>query len=301
MRDCVGIGVYGNVGWDALVLLDDRWDSNLWLKVCLKSQPTCPPYHTTTLLHGIRAPIVVLIPGWPQTAEAFTPLFEPLSQKYRFHALDPLGLGDSAPPTNSTGTGTDYSTANVSRLMASAIHATLEEGQKYHLLGHNIGGWIAYPWAAQFQSRVKSLSILDASVPGFMHRLNFSFNARPDLAEILTRGREGEMLTWFFNLKTVQKRSYSHPTAMSRGLEYYRAFKESVAQNVEFTGSKLEIPVLGLGGEGSVGGGMVILVKGFADNVEGGMIEECGHYLLEEQPDFVAEKVLEFWGRVERE
>ncbi|KAL4767865.1 alpha/beta-hydrolase [Aspergillus nidulans var. acristatus] len=297
-----------------------------------------PPYHTTTLLHGIRAltgglpgaPIVVLIPGWPQTAEAFTPLFEPLSQKYRFYALDPPGLGDSAPPTNSTGTGTDYSTVNVSRLMASAIHATLEEGQKYHLLGHDIGGWIAYPWAAQFQSRVKSLSILDASVPGFMHRLNvpqqfplptkanqrlwqFSFNALPDLPEILTRGREGEMLAWFFNLKTVQKRaigegrfqgyiqSYSRPSAMSRGFEYYRAFEESAAQNVEFAESKLEIPVLGLGGEGSVGGGMVNLVKGFADNVEGGVIEECGHYLPEEQPDFVAERVLEFWGRVERE
>lgn len=73
------------------------------------------------------------------------------------------------------------------------------------------------------------------------------------------------MLAWFFNLKTVQKRaigegrfegyiqSYSHPSSMRRGFEYYRAFEESAAQNVEFAESKLEIPVLGLGGEGMVG------------------------------------------------
>ncbi|KAL4778889.1 alpha/beta-hydrolase [Aspergillus varians] len=275
-------------------------------------------------------PIVVLIPGWPQTAEMFTPLFKPLSQKYRFYALDPLGLGDSAPPTNSTSTGTNYSTTSMSRLMASAIHATLEEGQKYHLLGHDISRWIAYPWATQFQSCVKSLSILDAFVPGFMHRLNvpqqfllpsksnqrlwqFLFNVLPDLPEILTRGWEGEMLAWFFNLKTVQKRaigkgrfegyiqSYSRPSAISWGFKYYHAFKECAAQNVEFAESKLEILVLGLGGEGSVRGGMVNLVKGFADNIKGDVIKECGHYLREEQPDFIAERVLEFWGRVERE
>lgn len=110
-----------------------------------------PKWQVTRLLHGVRAivggqgPPLILIPGWPQTAEAFSDIFEPLSKHYQFFALDPPGLGDSLPPLNG------YDTANVSKVMAEAIHDILKE-RSYHLVGHDVGGWIAYPWAAQFQS-----------------------------------------------------------------------------------------------------------------------------------------------------
>ncbi|KAF7596125.1 hypothetical protein BBP40_003387 [Aspergillus hancockii] len=270
------------------------------------------------LLHGVRAivggqgPPVVLIPGWPQTAEAFSDIFEPLSKHYQFFALDPPGLGDSLPPLNG------YDTANVSKVMAEAMHDILNE-RPYHLVGHDVGGWIAYPWAAQFQSRIKSLSILDASVPGFMPQLQFplphqtnmrlwqfSFNALPELPEILTRGRERELLTWFFNLKTVHAdglpkdqferyiQAYSRPGAMSRGFEYYRAFGTSAKQNLEYAKTPLDIPVLALGGASSVGSDMIHLVQKFATKVSGGAIDDCGHFLPEEQPSAVAHRLLEF-------
>ncbi|KAJ5911254.1 uncharacterized protein N7473_000557 [Penicillium subrubescens] len=270
------------------------------------------------LLHGIRAivggqgPPVILIPGWPQTAEAFSDIFEPLSQQHQFFALDPPGLGDSPPSLNG------YDTAYVSKIMAEAIHDILEEESKYHLIGHDVGGWIAYSWAAQFQSRIKSLSILDASVPGFLPKFEFplsnqtnlrlwqfSFNALPELPEILTQGRERELLSWFFNLKTYADgfpgdkferyiQAYSRPGAMSRGFEYYRAFEASAKQNLEFAKMPLDIPVLALGGAGSVGSGMIQLVQNFARNVSGGAIDECGHFLPEEQPAAVANRLLEF-------
>ncbi|KAL4736478.1 Alpha/Beta hydrolase protein [Aspergillus similis] len=270
------------------------------------------------LLHGIRAivggqgPPLILIPGWPQTAEAFSGIFEPLSKHYQFFALDPPGLGDSLPPING------YDTANVSRVMAEAVHDILKE-KPYHLVGHDVGGWIAYPWAAQYQSRIKSLSILDAGVPGFMPQLQFplpaetnlrlwqfSFNALPELPEILTRGRERELLTWFFNLKTVHAdgipkdqfehyiQAYSRPGAMSRGFEYYRAVETSAKQNLEFAKTPLDIPVLALGGVSSVGSGMIQLVQNFATRVSGGAIDDCGHFLPEEQPSAVAHRLLEF-------
>ncbi|KAL4905775.1 hypothetical protein BDW74DRAFT_177473 [Aspergillus multicolor] len=277
-----------------------------------------PPWRSTLLLHGIRAitggqgPPLILLPGWSQTAEAYNNIFEPLSKRYQFFALDPPGLGDSSAPVNG------YDTDNVSRIMAEAIHDIVKD-KTYHLVGHDVGGWIAYPWAAQFQSRLKSLSILDAGVPGFMPSIQFplsnaanlrlwqfSFNALPELPEILTQGRERELLTWFFKLKTVKTerfskdhferyiQAYSRPGAMSRGFEYYRAFETSARQNLEFAKTRLDLPVLALGGESSVGEGMVDLVKKFAANVEGGVIGECGHFLPEEQPDVVAEKLLEF-------
>ncbi|QMW41699.1 hypothetical protein G4B11_005023 [Aspergillus flavus] len=275
-------------------------------------------WRATRLLHGVRAivggqgPPLILIPGWPQTAEAFSGIFEPLSKHYQFLALDPPGLGDSAPPLNG------YDTANVSKVMAEAIHDHLKD-RPYHLIGHDVGGWIAYPWAAQFQSRIKSLSILDASVPGFLPQLQFplphptnmrlwqfSFNALPELPEILTRGRERELLTWFFKLKTVHAdafskdhferyiQAYSRPGAMSRGFEYYRAFGTSAKQNLEFAKTPLDIPVLALGGASSVGSDMIHLVRNFATNVSGGAIHDCGHFLPEEQPSAVARRLLEY-------
>ncbi|KAL2871441.1 alpha/beta fold hydrolase [Aspergillus lucknowensis] len=279
-----------------------------------------PKWQTTRLLHGIRAivggqgPPLILVPGWPQTAEAFSKIFEPLSAHYQFFALDPPGIGDSLPPTNG------YDTANVSKLMAEAIHEVVKD-KPYHLVGHDIGAWIAYPWAAQFQSRIKSLSILDAGVPGFLPPLQyplssqanlrlwqFSFNALPELPEILTGGRERELLTWFFNLKTVRPaefpqdhfeqyvEAYSRPGAMTRGFEYYRAYEMSAKQNLEFAKTPLGIPVLALGGAAAVGSGMVQLARSFSTNVSGGAIEDCGHFLPEEQPSAVVQRLLEFWA-----
>lgn len=284
-----------------------------------------PTWQTIRLLHGVRAivggqgPPLILIAGWPQTAEAFSDIFEPLSKRYQFFALDPPGLGDSNAPVNG------YDTANVSKVMAEAIHDTLKE-KPYHLVGHDVGGWIAYPWAAQFQSRIKSLSILDASVPGFLPQIQFplprqvnlrlwqfSFNALPELPEILTRGRERELLTWFFNLKTVHAdglpkdqferyiQAYSRPGAMSRGFEYYRAFETSSTQNLEYAKTPLDIPVLALGGASSVGSGMIHLVQNFATNVSGGAIDDCGHFLPEEKPSAVAHRLLEFLEAAETE
>ncbi|KAJ5436722.1 hypothetical protein N7445_007607 [Penicillium cf. griseofulvum] len=275
-------------------------------------------WQTTRLLHGIRAiiggqgPPLILVPGWPQTAEAFSDIFEPLSKHYQFFALDPPGLGDSPPPIHG------YDTANVSKIMAEAIHDVLKE-KPYHLVGHDVGGWISYPWAAQFQSRIKSLSILDAGVPGFMPQLQFplshaanlrlwqfSFNALPELPEILTSGRERELLTWFFKLKTAHAdglpkdqcehyiQAYSRPGALSRGFEYYRAYETSGKQNLEYAKTPLDIPVLALGGASAVGSGMIGLVQNFATNVSGGVIDDCGHFLPEEQPSAVADKLLEF-------
>jgi pimeloyl-ACP methyl ester carboxylesterase len=40
---------------------------------------------------------VVLVPGWPATAEAYSELFPLLEQDHSILSVDPPGLGDSAP------------------------------------------------------------------------------------------------------------------------------------------------------------------------------------------------------------
>ena len=277
-----------------------------------------------TLKHGIRSlsqgkhgPPVILLAGWPQTAEAMLPLLPTLSSKYRLFALDPPGLGSSAAPE-----GDDYTTANVSKVLSESVSALTSE--PVHLVAHDIGVWIAYAWAAQFPEQTRSLTLMDAAIPGMFPPLSyplsgpvnkklfqFSFNALPELPEILVEGRERQFLEWLFNSKAVHPgrirkssrdiyvNAYSGAGKMSQGFAYYRAAEKSAEQNAKFANKKLQVPLLALGGSSAVGAGMGVMAAKISDNVQSHVVEDCGHFLPEEQPDAVAKYIWDFLESLE--
>ncbi len=276
----------------------------------------------TTLDGGINAFVagsgtpVILLPGWPETAEAYSEVFPRLADRHQVFALDPPGLGKSEPATRG------YDTANIAKMLSAAVNSVTSES--IHLVGHDVGGWIAYAWAAQFQKQVKSLTLLDTAVPGtgapqsfpLSPELNvklwqFSFNILPDLPEILTKGRERELFDWLFENKSERLEripranrdryveAYARPGAMSRGFAYYRAVAESAKQNKEFSTRKLSMPVLALGGRSATGDRLRASLEPLALQVEGGAIEDCGHYVMEEQPEIVVRELIGFFDRVE--
>lgn len=281
-----------------------------------------------TLANGIHALVggsgatIICLPGWPQTAEAFAEVFPLLSKNHQVIVLDPPGLGDSAPSTNS------YDTKAISNTLAAAAHSELGPSRKYHLVSHDVGAWIAYAWASQHPPSVLSLMIIDSAVPGLAAPLSyplpdaanvklwqFSFNRLPDLPEILTQGRERELLNWLFDNKsahperiTPPKRDhyvacYSKPGAMSIGFAYYRAVPESTRQNREEFGTrKLGVPVLAIGGEIAAGESMrgIIDIAEKSDLSRFVVVRDCGHYVMEEQPEATAKEILEFIADVER-
>jgi pimeloyl-ACP methyl ester carboxylesterase len=291
--------------------------------------PNSPPQslkdisRSTTLLNGVHAwtdgegPPVVLLSGWPQTADAYFEIFPLLSKKHQVWVLDPPGLGSSSPST------TGYDTQNISRLLSEAINTVIS--QPYHLVGHDVGAWIAYAWAAQFPNHIKSLTVIDSAIPGLAPKQSFplsdeintkmwqfSFNRLPDLPEILTKGKERELLDWLFKLKAIHpdriteaKRrlyaeAYSRDGAMSQGFAYYRAVIVSAEQNIKLAGiGKLKMPVLAIGGDGAVGGGLKMTMDVLAEDVLGEVIEDCGHFVMEEQPEVVSKLLLEFLGGIE--
>ena len=270
-------------------------------------------------IHGLTAgsgATVVLLSGWPETAEAYSEMIPELAEKYQVLALDPPGLGGSEPPAGG------YDTASIAKILAHAVKSLTPD--PIHLVGHDVGGWIAYAWAAQFPEQIRSLTLLDTAVPGtgapqtfpLQPELNvklwqFCFNTLPDLPEILTAGRERELFDWLFKQKAQQLErisksnreryveAYARPGAMSRGFAYYRAVAESSKQNREFSKMKLPMPVLAWGGESAVGDRLRIAMESLALQVEGGMIEDCGHYVMEEQPDMVGQELLRFFAKVE--
>jgi microsomal epoxide hydrolase len=195
------------------------------------------PYQSQTLAKGIHGWIggtgeaIGCLPGWPQTAQAFAEVSGSLAQKHQVIVLDPPGLGESAPSNSG------YDTKTISNILGEAVRTKLGQDKQYHLVGHDVGAWIAYAWAAQHASSVLSLTLIDSSIPGAAapltyplpdavnHKLfPFSFNRLPDLPEILTTGRERQFIDWLFNSKST------HPerlTAAKR--EHYAACYSKLA------------------------------------------------------------------------
>jgi pimeloyl-ACP methyl ester carboxylesterase len=247
---------------------------------------------------------VVLLHGWPQTWYEWHKVMPALAKNYTVIAPDLRGLGDSSKPIS----GYDGNTT------AEDIYQLLSKlgiNQKIYLVGHDVGVLTAYSYAASHPNNVSKLVILDVPPlppPGFEDCCWwFSFHQTPDIPEMLTAGKEREYLSWFYrsayNPEAIAEAdidkyvaSYSAPGGMRAGFEYYRAFPITLEQNREHANVKLPMPVLALGGEYSFGSAALDSMKSLATDVRGGVVPFSGHWIAEEQPEFLIEQLLSFFG-----
>lgn len=256
---------------------------------------------------------VLLVPGWPQSWYAWRHVMPQLADRYRVIAIDPPGLGESeAPPA--------YDTAAIAGCVDALL---LELGiSQIHFIGHDIGAWIGYAYAARHPEKVRSLALIDAAIPGIApadafaltpDRINktwhFSFNALPELPEALVAGRERMYLAWLFAARSFNRpaideaaldeytRIYSAPGAMTRGFAYYRAIFDSIAQNRATAATKLTMPVLALGGEHWLGPLMEAMVAPVARDLRALTVAGSAHFVPEEAPAECGRLLLEFLGR----
>ncbi|MCC6780428.1 MAG: alpha/beta fold hydrolase [Hyphomicrobiales bacterium] len=257
-----------------------------------------------TILHCVEAgqgPPLVLLAGWPQSVHCWRHVMAPLARHHRVIAIDPPGLGDSAKPSPA------YDVAAVAEIMAAALDALALD--RCDLVGFDIGMWIAYPLALRHPHRLRTLTLMDARIPGLVPwppfnprgavlSWHFAFNMLPDLPEILVDGRERELLRWLFASRTPTPgvftdadldeyaRVYRGKAAIASAVGYYRAIPESIAQ-VELLrrGPKVAMPVLAVAAAAGVGTPMIDAVRSVADDMRGVVIESCGHYIPEEAPE----------------
>src|ERR687893_2825397 len=97
---------------------------------------------------------------------------------------------------------------------------------------------------------------------------------------------------------------YSAPGGMRAGFEYYRAFPENAIQNQNYSQTKLPMPVLALGAAYiPVLGGNITMptvvygMQQLAENVQGIKVPNSGHFIAEEQPQFVINQLSNFFAR----
>jgi pimeloyl-ACP methyl ester carboxylesterase len=88
---------------------------------------------------------------------------------------------------------------------------------------------------------------------------------------------------------------------MRAGFEHYRAFPQDAIQNQNYSKTKLTMPVLALGGGyiPTFGGNITMptVIYGMnilAQNVTGITVPNSGHYIPEEQPQFIINQLSKF-------
>lgn len=256
---------------------------------------------------------VVLLAGFPESWYAWRRVMPLLAATCRIIAPDLPGQGDSDRPVDGYDTQT----------LAIAVHGLLRQlgiGH-YFMAAHDVGAWVAYPYAALFGSEVRRLTLLDAGIPGITlpdalptaperawRTWHFAFHAIADLPEMLIAGREREYLDWFLRRKTANPevftdadmeeylRVFKKEGGLRAGLSYYRAAALSARQNRALCAAgKLKMPILALGSDQGSILDMASPLKTFADAVQGGMIANCGHFLPEEQPAAIARELIAFF------
>lgn len=256
---------------------------------------------------------VVLIHGIPQTSHEWRYVMPELAKSYTVIAPDLRGLGDSTRPAGA------YDKKTLGADIAELVIGKLGF-KRFHIVGHDWGGPVAFAVAAHNPEAVATLSVLDVVIPGdgmdFSQggrRWHHAFFRTLDLPEQLCLGREELVITWLFENyghranciadedKTEFLRTYKKPGAFRALLEFYRALPTDAEDNkaVLARGGKLKMPVLALGGDQSFGRGMECIqsLQRVAIDVRGGVVKDCGHWIAEEQPQVLCEELLRFFAQ----
>ncbi|WP_426492688.1 alpha/beta fold hydrolase [Hymenobacter sp. 102] len=268
-------------------------------------------------VEGGQGPVLVCLPGWPQTWYSYHPIAAELARHHRVIILDIRGMGSSDKPA----TGYDKKT------MAQDVHELLRHLgiSRASLLGHDIGGMVAASFGFNYPEATEKLILADGAHPSegmrqmpllpapgaFGEKMDgqqpyawwMALNQVKHLPEQLLAGRFRYLLDYLFPYvmlddshmtefeRAVYAAHYDLPESIRAANAWYQAFNQDIADAATY--SRLTMPVLGIGSCVSYGY-LRMSLPYMAENVEVVGILDSGHYLFEEKPAKVLELVLDF-------
>jgi epoxide hydrolase 4 len=113
-------------------------------------------------------PLIVLLHGFPDLWQGWHRQIGPLAESgFRVLAPNLRGYGHSDKPAGVSAYDLDILAQDVMELAATEEHA------KFHLVGHDWGGIVAWWTAARFPGRISRLTVLNAPHPGVFGRYLF--------------------------------------------------------------------------------------------------------------------------------
>jgi pimeloyl-ACP methyl ester carboxylesterase len=268
-------------------------------------------------VEGGHGPVLVCLPGWPQTWYSYHPIAAELAQHYRVLLVDIRGMGSSDKPA----TGYDKKT------MAQDIYALLRHlgVAKASLLGHDIGGMVASSFAFNYPEATDKLILADGAHPSegmrqmpllpapgaFADKMDeqqpyiwwMAFNQVKGLPEQLLAGRFHYLLDYLFHYVMLDERKmsafdravyaavYNQPDNIRAANAWYQALDQDMADATTY--GRLAMPVLGIGSHVSYNY-LKMSMPYMAENVQVIGILDSGHYMFEEKPAEVLAAVLGF-------
>jgi pimeloyl-ACP methyl ester carboxylesterase len=271
----------------------------------IESLPSSEPKGTILLIHG-----------FPQTSYQFRHVITPLSDAgYQVIAPDYRGAGQSSKPQNG------YEKTQMAQDLHILIRDHLNMKGKIHVVGHDIGGMIAFAYASRYSNDVASVIWGECPLPGTSTYeqikgspdvFHFVFHQVPDLPEFLIAGKEREYCKHFFDKIIYNSAAitledldhyalaYEQPGAIRAGLEVYRAFEKDAEENRSWlkTHGKVKVPsLLMMGGKFMLAQSAETMASEFHEGAEVMVIKESGHYIAEEDPEGFVKGVLNFVGK----
>jgi pimeloyl-ACP methyl ester carboxylesterase len=254
-----------------------------------------------------RGETVLLLSGFPQTRRSWNKVVPQLSQEFTTVVADLPSFGDSgilsAPAT----------TENAGRIFHAFVSGF---GAPLHVVAHDFGAWIAYSWALLFPGDFKSLTLIDAGIPGvtltkdvqlsdYKRKWNFIFQMLPDLPAELTKGKEDVYVGWWFKNKVFKPgaiaaddaaayaAAYAREGRMDAAMDYCRQIIADMEFNKNNFEGKLPIRLLAVGGEHSIPN-MGEALQPYFENVTPLVVAQSGHFVPEEQPVALADAIIAF-------
>jgi pimeloyl-ACP methyl ester carboxylesterase len=226
-----------------------------------------------------------------------------LAKRFTVIAVDLRGIGGSA------ATPGGYDAANMAEdvyQLASALKL-----QHLYIVGHDIGGMVTYAFVRRYPQMTRGAMILDVPIPGINgwdeiqghpSVWHVHFMQVPGLAEKLVPGHQADYLGYFFHFGKFTPSGMAHyvqaygtDAQLHAAFEMYRTFPA----NAQFNAAQREpnnVPLFLGAGDGSPFAKLVPkMAEGLRANgcthVETGMIHGSVHYVVEDQPDAVADLI----------
>jgi pimeloyl-ACP methyl ester carboxylesterase len=258
---------------------------------------------------GGKGPAVVMLHGFGDTGDMWAPLAKVMVKDHSVIVPDLRGMGLSSYPD------TGYDKKTQAKDIAAVMDALKVD--KADLVTHDIGNMVGYALAAQFPDRITKWAIIDAPLPGIgpwdeilKSPMLWHFNFRGPDVDRLVKGRERIYLDRFWNELSANPKAideatrqhyakiYARPGAMHAAFNQFAAFSQDAKDNKELEAKgKLPMPILALGAEKSFGTQQADIMRIVGSNVEGGIVANSGHWIMEEQPDATVKAVSDFLNK----
>ena len=178
-------------------------------------------FEFTGLSSGSEAdPLVLFLHGFPQFADAWGKILDTVAA-IGFHAVavDQRGYSAGARPVEVEAYATDHLVADVLGF-ADALQAT-----RFHLVGHDWGGFVAWAVAAKFSERLLSVTVLSTPHPAaFLHAV------KTNPAQM---AKSAYMLLFRAPLHAAEKVLLANGAAKLRAAYQGKVAPEQVEANVE--------------------------------------------------------------------